>query len=110
MPSQCLLDHAGELFVRGEALPLQLLLPVVEERAGIRGIGIAPELLELFAQQVSDVQACVGLQQAFEVLASAVAEVLSAGEQNILLSLDEIAFIARDTLVFRPADVIERIR
>ncbi len=102
-------DHGRELFVWLQIPIAQLFAPRVEEASCIGRVGIIPKLLELLTQQIGDVQAGIGLQKPFEIFACVVAEVLPPRQQHIALAFDEAAIFARDALVLRAANDIERI-
>ena len=57
------LDHRGELPVGPEPLPLEALLPAVEEGARPDLGLVAPELAEGLLEQVGDAEPLVGRQQ-----------------------------------------------
>src|SRR6266545_1938112 len=79
------LDHRGELPVGLEPLPLEGLLPALEEGA-CPALGlVAPELAEGLLEQVGDVEPFVGPEQLPEARSPVVAEVLPAREQGVPL-------------------------
>src|SRR6266536_580851 len=104
------LDHGRELPVGREPLPLQALLPAVEE--GTRpALGlVAPELAEGLLEQVGDAEPFVRCQQLLEAGPAVVAEVLAARKQGVALPLDEGPVLAREPAVLAAAHLIERIR
>src|SRR6266545_4997506 len=103
-------DHGRELPVGREPLPLQALLPAVEE--GTRpALGlVAPELAEGLLEQIGDAEPLVRRQQLLEAGPAVVAEVLSAREQGVALPLDEGTVLAREPAVLAAAHLIERLR
>src|ERR1019366_1895143 len=103
------LDHGGEFFVGREVLIAQLLAPGVEEASRIGGVGIIPQLLELLTEQIGDVQAGIGLQEAFEIFASVVGQVFAPRQQHVSLAFDEASVLAGDAFVFRSANGVERV-
>src|SRR5712691_2317297 len=62
-PVPVALDHRRELLVGLEPLPLQALLPPLEEGAGPAWGVVAPELAEGLFEQVGGVEPLVGLEQ-----------------------------------------------
>ena len=108
-PSQLRSIMAANFSYGREILIAQLFAPRVEEASRIGRVGIIPKLLELLTQQIGDVQAGIGLQKPFEIFACVVAEVLPPRQQHIALAFDEAAILARDALVLRAANDIERI-
>ena len=98
------LDHGRELFIgramERYALAEQLVAPSVEEGLRVGGVGVIPQLLELLAQEVGDVETRVGLQKPFEVFAGVVGQVFSPRQQHIALAFDEASILAGDALVF----------
>src|SRR5881397_1284531 len=103
------LDHGCELLVGFEPLPLQALLPALEEGAGpARGL-VAPELAEGLFEQVGGVEPLVGLEQLAQGCSAIVGEVVAAGEQGVALPLDEGAVLAGETVVLAAPHLVERV-
>src|SRR3989442_8457983 len=103
------LDHGCELLVGLEPLPLQALLPALEEGAGpARGL-VAPELAEGLFEQVGGVETLVGLEQLAQGCSAIVGEVVAAGEQGVALPLDEGAVLAGETVVLAAPHLVERV-
>src|SRR5947207_15017149 len=90
------LDHRGELTKGFQPLPLQGVFPVVEEPAGPAWSVVVPELAERLLQEVGLVQPAIGTEQELQRLLPSGGEVLPAGEQVVLLPLDEATFFPRE--------------
>ncbi len=93
-------DHLRELPVGHELLPLEALLPAVEEGARPALGLVAPELAEGLLEQVSDAEPLVRRLQLLEAGPAVVAEVLPARQQRIALPLDEGPVLAREAALF----------
>src|ERR1700674_5202454 len=104
------LDHRGELPVRLEPLPLESLLPAVEEGAGPALRLVAPELAEGLLEQVGGAEPLVRRQQLLQAGPAVVGQVLPAGEQGVPLALDEGAVLAGESAVLAAAHLVERVR
>src|SRR5919198_660062 len=87
-PIPMTLDHLSELLVRLEALPLEARLPVVEETPRPAFPLVAPQLAEGFFQQVGGIEPLVGGQQGLQRLPAVRGQILVAGQQDVLLTLD----------------------
>src|SRR3990167_9491607 len=85
------INHRGELLVRPEALPLERRAPVLEEAARPALPAVVPELPERLLEQVRGVQPLVGGQQRRERPPAAEGQILSVGQERVLLPLDEPA-------------------
>src|SRR3990172_7493355 len=103
-------DHLRELPVGREPLPLEALLPAVEEGARPALGLVAPELAEGLLEQVGDAEPLVRGQQLLEAGPAVVAEVLPAREQGVALPLDEGPVLAGEPAVLAAAYLVERIR
>src|SRR6058998_211117 len=101
------LDHAGELLVGFESLPLERGLPVLEESPGPAFPLVAPELSEGLLEQISHMQAPVGSQQLFESTAPLQIQILPVGQQSVFLAFDETTFGARQSGILALANVIQ---
>src|SRR3989454_12788840 len=93
------LDHRGELLVGLEPLPLQALLPALEEGAGPAWGLVAPELAEGLLEQVGDVEPRVGLEQLAQGRSAIVGEVVAAGGEGVARPLGERAGLAGEKAV-----------
>ena len=109
MPSQWRSIIVGELLVGLEALPLERGAPVVEEAPRPAFALVAPELAEGLLEQVGRVQPLVGGEQHLQRLAALQREVLAAGQQGVLLALDEAPVLAGEPRVLALADLVERL-
>src|SRR3989442_2647943 len=103
------LDHRCEVLVGLEPLPLQALLPPLEEGAGPAWGLVAPELAEGLLEQVGGVEPLVGLEQLAQGRSTIVGEVVPAGEQGVALPLDEGAVLAGETAVLAAPHLVERV-
>src|SRR5271157_2883469 len=92
-------DHIGELLKWLQALPPEGTPPVVEEPTSPGGSVVVPELTERLLEKVGLVQSLVGPEQQLQGLLSLSSEILPAGEQMVLLSLDEAAILPREACV-----------
>jgi hypothetical protein len=72
-------------------------------------VDVIPQLLEALAQEISDVQAGVGLQKAFEICASVVGQVFAPRQQHVALTFDVASILAGDAFVFRFANRVDRV-
>ena len=57
------IDHLGKFLVRFQALPLELIAPVLEELSRPGFPGVAPKLAERLLQHVRDIKSLVGSKQ-----------------------------------------------
>ena len=92
-------DHIGELLKWSQALPPEGTPPVVEEPTSPGGSVVVPELAERLLEEVGLVQSFVRPEQQLQGLPSLSIEILPAGEQMVLLSLDEAAILPREACV-----------
>src|SRR5262245_51701851 len=90
------LDHPGELPEGLQPLPLQGVLPVLEEPASPAGPVVVPELPERLLQEVGRVQPPVDPEQQLQGLLPLEGQVLPAGEEVVPLPLDEAALLPRE--------------
>jgi hypothetical protein len=102
-------DHRRELLVGREPLPLEALLPTLEEGAGSALGLVVPELAKGLFEQVGGVEPLVGRKQLGEGAAAVEGEVLAVGEQGIALSLDEGAVLGGEAAVLTTADLVKRV-
>src|SRR5262249_27105922 len=100
------LDHPREFLEGLQALPAQPRFPLVEETPCPPWTPVVPKLIEGFLEQVSLVQAPVGLEQHPQRFLPFEAEVLPVGEQGVPLSLDESTILPGQPRVFALADLV----
>src|SRR3989337_2312113 len=84
-PAPVPLHQRGELLEGFEPLPLERLLPVVEELPGPPFPPVPPQLVERFLEQVGRLKPFVGGQELLEGLAPLPGEVFPPGEQGVSL-------------------------
>src|SRR5438876_2457176 len=102
-----LVDQGGELLVRLQALPFERLAPVVKKAACPTRSFVAPQLFERFLEKVGGVQTLVGVEQQFQSPPSGKGEVSPAGQQRVLLALDEASPRPGEAGVFALADLVQ---
>src|SRR5271157_5963891 len=95
-PVPVFLDHPGELVVRLEALPPQGRLPSLEESPRPHLPLVVPQLTEHLLEQIGFVQPPVGLEQRLQRLTPLLRQVGPAGQQCVLLALDEPPVLPRE--------------
>src|SRR5947209_165171 len=100
------LDHRGELAEGLQALPLQGVLPVVEEPTGPARALVVPELAERLLEDVGLVQPPIGPEQQPQGPLPLGGEVLPPRQEVVLLPLDEPAVLPREPRVLPLADLI----
>src|SRR5665811_1537472 len=97
-PVPVFLDHPRELLVRLEALPPQGRLPALEESPRPRFPLVVPQLTEHLLEKAGFVQPPVGLEQRLQRLTPLLRQVGPAGQQRVLLALDELSVLSREGL------------
>src|SRR5919198_1346137 len=108
-PIPMTLDHLSELLVRLEALPLEARLPVVEETPRPAFPLVAPQLAEGFFQQVGGIEPLVGGQQGLQRLPAVRGQILVAGQQDVLLTLDVAPILALQPGVLGLAHLVQGV-
>jgi hypothetical protein len=63
------LDHVSKVLVGLQPLPFELRAPVLEELPGPSFAAVIPQLTKGFFQQIRGVEALVGCEQQFQILA-----------------------------------------
>src|SRR3954454_22299898 len=106
-PVPVLLDHPGEPLVRLEALPSQGRLPTLEESPRPHLPLVVPQLAEHLLEQIGLVQPPVGLEQCLQRLTPLLREVGPAGQQCVLLALDEPPVLPREPGVLTLAHLVQ---
>src|SRR4051794_15449474 len=101
------LDHPRELLVRLEALPPQGRLPTLEEAPRPHFPLVVPQLTEHLLEQVGFVQPPVGLEQCLQRLTPLLREVGPAGQQCVLLALDEPPVFPREPGVLTLSHLVQ---
>ena len=101
------LDHPGELLVRLEALPSQGRLPSFEESPRPLLPLVVPQLAEHLLEQVGFVQPPVGLEQRLQRQTPLLRQVGPAGQQCVLLALDEPPVLAREPGVLTLTNLVQ---
>ena len=104
------LDHFGELLVRFEAAPFELLLPVLKELLGPGGILIIPKLPEGFFEHVGFTQALVGLEQQSQGAPAVHVEIGFMRQKRIALPFDETLILGGYPGVFPASNLVEGVR
>src|SRR5262245_56988421 len=102
-------DHLSKLFVGLQALPFEGGTPIVEEAPGPPFFVITPQLPKRLLQQIGSMEALVGGQQFLQGLPPIERQVLTAGEQGVLLAFDELTVLPPQPPVFRLAHFIQRL-
>ena len=102
-------NHCSELPVRLQSLPLQAVLPALEEGAGTPFGPVVPQLAESFLEQIGRVQTPVGLEQLFQGPSAVQTQVLAPRQQRITLALDVAAVLAAEPLVFPAPDLVQSL-
>ena len=101
--------HARKLAVRFQPLPLEGVLPALEEGPRTPLGAVIPELPEGLLEQVGGVEPLVGGEQLLEGVPSIQGEVFAVGEQHIAVALDEAAVLTRQAPIFASAHLVEGI-
>src|SRR5882724_8210408 len=99
-PIPMTLDHLRKLLIGLEPLPLEGRTPSVEEPPRPALFVITPQLPKRLLEQIGGMEALVGCQQFLQGLAPVKRQVLTAGEQGVLLAFDELAVLAPQPAVF----------
>ena len=102
-------DHAGECLVGFQPLPAERTLPSFVKSFGIDGGVVAPELSELFFEQVGFIESSVGLEEQFQGRTSIAIEVLFVRQQSIFLTFNITSGIALEAFVLALADLVEGV-
>ena len=103
------LDHGGELLKGLQPLPLEAVLPVVEELPGPGLALVIPQLPKRFLEQIGRVEPLIGGEQRLKRLAAIEVQVLPVRQQGIAVALDETALLALYPTILGPAHVIQRL-
>src|SRR4030095_2242706 len=106
-PIPMTLNHLGTLFIRLKPLPLQGRPPIIKEMPCPPFLLITPQLPKGLLEQIGGMEAFVDRQQLLEGLTSLKRQVLTAGEQGVLLAFDELAVLALEPGVFRLAHFVQ---
>src|SRR5215831_3485010 len=106
-PLPMTLDQLGKLFIRLEPLPLQGRLPIGKEMPCPPFLVITPQLPKRLFAQIGGMEALVDRPQFLQGLTSLKRQVLTAGEQGVLLAFDELAVLALEPGVFRLAHFVQ---
>src|SRR4051794_5645939 len=106
-PVPVVLDHPGELLVRLETLPPQGRLPSLEKSPRPHLPFVVPQLTEHLLEKVGFVQPPVGLEQRLQRLTSFLRQVGPAGQQCVLLPLDEPPVLPREPGVLALTNLVQ---
>src|SRR3954468_18925134 len=106
-PVPMLFDHPGELLVRLEALPPQCRLPTLEESARPHLPLVVPQLAEHLLEQIGLVQPLVRREQRLQRLTPLLREVGPARQQCVLLALDELSVLPRESGVLTLTNLVQ---
>src|SRR5262249_21715654 len=102
-------DHLSKLLIGLQALPLELITPVIEEFPCPGLALVVPKLAEKLLSTLSSIEPLIGSQQDLEVLSSGALQVLLVGKKRIFLAFDEFAFLPVKPGVFLLSHLVERL-
>jgi len=102
-------DHASKLAVGFQPLPLQGVLPTLEESPCAAFGAVVPQLPEGLLEQIGGIEPLVSGEQFLEGVAAVQGEVLAAGKQHIAIALDVGAVLASQALVLASTHFVEGI-
>ena len=102
-------NHRSELFHGAQALPLELLLPIVKKLSRPGWMTISPKSAERFFEQIGFEELGIGIEESLERFTAFTSQMIPVGEQGVALPFDEATVFLAEAEVLLTADLVNGI-